>query len=92
MNSQAKTFQVLSIDAWRYDEGWTWNAWFKVGSVPAEVASYPARKLLSFMRSEGYLTERSKGRVAVEDDGYNLVIVSRGTREPLFAIEYGAEQ
>ena len=34
----------------------------------------------------------SKGRVALEDDGYNVVIVNKSTREPLFAIEYGAHE
>ena len=31
------------------------------------------------------------GQVAIEDDGYNVVVVERHTREPLYAIEYGPE-
>jgi hypothetical protein len=42
------------------------------------------------MREQGYLSAKSAGRVAIDDDQYNVVIVAKGTREPLFAIEYGA--
>lgn len=84
-----KTINVLSIDAWRYDGGWTWNAWYKVGTLPLSACDLDVRALLRLMRDEGYLAEGSKGRVAVEDDGYNVVICDRNTREPLFALEYG---
>jgi hypothetical protein len=81
---------VLSIEAWRTHEGgWTWNSWHKVG----EVESVPDtnRGVIKLLRDEGYLSEKSKGRVTVEDDGYNKVVVDRNTREPLFAIEYGPD-
>lgn len=90
MNAQEKTFRVLSIDAWRAPDGWTWNNWFHVGSVPAALADAKPRAILRAMRDAGFLSARSTGRVAVEDDGYNIVILARGTREPVFAIEYGA--
>lgn len=54
-----------------------------------DALSYGKRKLLSWMRSEGYLSAQSAGKVSVEDDGYNLTIVERSNRRPLFAIEYG---
>lgn len=80
---------LLSIDAWRDGPGWTWNAWYKVGVLPLSTCDLSTRRLLNFLRSEGYLTNRSKGRVGVEDDGYNVVIFDRRTGEPLFALEYG---
>ena len=87
---------VLSIDAWRYDDGWTWNNWFKVGTVePKDFRALTRsraktnRRMIRFFREHGYLSEGSKGRVAIEDDGYNVVVIDKGTREPLFAIEYG---
>ena len=82
---------ILSIDAWRQPDGWQWNNWHKVGtfSEPAELLDNP-RRLLRYMRKQGYLSAKSAGRVAIEDDQYNVVIVAKGTREPLFAIEYGA--
>jgi len=41
------------------------------------------------MRDAGIITRESRGRVAVEDDGYNVVVMARGTREPLIALAYG---
>lgn len=80
---------LLSIDAWRDGSSWTWNNWHKVARVPVALADNTPRALLHWLRSFGYLTSGSAGRVAIEDDGYNIVIVARGTREPLFAIAYG---
>lgn len=83
-------FRILRIDAWREPGGgWTWNQWWYAGTVPCEVALSSTRKLLRYLRSEGLLSRYSCGKVAVEDDGYNLVIVARKTREPVFAVEYG---
>ena len=84
------TTRILSIDAWRNEYGWTWNAWYKVGEM--DVIPETNRKILRAMRDTGHLSDYSKGRVTVEDDGYNLVILDKRTREPLFAIEYGASE
>lgn len=85
--------KILSIDAWKTPEGWTWNNWCKVGEI--EKAEFEkldtTRKVLSYMREWGYLSDWSKGRVAVQGDQYNVVIVDKNTHEPLFAIEYGPE-
>ncbi len=80
---------ILSIDAWRNPDGWDWNNWFKVGTCPITMCDLTPRKLLRYLRAEGFLAQRSKGRVAIDDDQYNLVIVDRHTREPLFALAYG---
>lgn len=88
--TRPETFHVLSIDAWRGIEGgWDWNSWDIVGAAPVETMHYTPRRLLAWMRSEGYLAARSKGRVAVQDDGYNLTIIDRRNGCPLYAIEYG---
>jgi hypothetical protein len=84
--------KVLSIDAWRDGDGWQWNNWFNAGEFPnasADMLDKP-RALLRWFREAGYLSEGSRGRVAIDDDGYNVVILDRGTREPLYALEYGA--
>ena len=82
--------RILSIDAWRYDDNWTWNNWFNIGDCNVPLAELDTnRKILKFMRDEGYLSEMSKGKVTVDDDQFNLVIINRRTLEPLFAIEYG---
>lgn len=87
-------YKLLSIDAWRYDDGWTWNNWFDVGRVPEDVVdsyweNHNPRKLLKWFRDEGYLDSvHSQGLVAVDDgDQHNLVLMERGNRRPLYAIE-----
>jgi hypothetical protein len=83
--------RILSIDSWRNTEGgWDWNAWYKVGECDSSISELPVRKLLRYMRESGFLSAGSAGSVAIDDDGYNVVIVARGTREPIFALEYGA--
>lgn len=85
-----RKYRVLSIDAWRAPEGgWTWNNWFHVNTL--ETLPDDTRALLKLLRSEGILTDASKGTVAIEDDGYNVVVVDKSTREPIIAIEYGNE-
>jgi hypothetical protein len=86
-----KTFNVLSIDAWRDPEGgWTWNQWFQAGKLTIEANDLSNnRKVLKALRDEGILGLMTGGQVAVEDDGNNIVVMWKGTREPLFAIEYG---
>jgi hypothetical protein len=79
-------YQILSIDAWKDQEGWQWNNWFRSGTI--EEIPKTNRGILKMMRDEGYLADGSKGKLAIEDDEYNLVIVEKNTREPLFAIEY----
>ena len=86
-----KTYRILSIDAWREYEGYTWNAWYDAGDITADAIHWNARKLLKYFRDNGFLTENSAGKCAIEDDQYNIVIVERSTRRPLFAIEYGVD-
>jgi hypothetical protein len=84
------TARILSIEAWwNGDNGWDWNSWSDVGRIDVSVCDLPARALLKVMRDEGYLSAESAGRVAVEDDGHNVVIVQRSDDMPLYAIAYG---
>lgn len=84
-------YKILSIDGWRDGSSWSWNNWHWVKNFPVELIDKNNRVILAWLRSEGVLSEHSKGRVTIEDDGYNLVIKAKGTLEPLFAIEYGGE-
>jgi len=86
--------KILSIDAWRDGDGWTWNNWHDCGSMDKatfEALEGNARKMLAWFRSEGYLRADSAGKCAIDDDGHNVVILNRATGEPVFAIEYGPE-
>jgi hypothetical protein len=80
---------VLSIDAWREPEGgWTWNSWHARGFVPLAWCELSARDLFRNMRKRGF--DIPAGECALDDDGYNVVIVHRKSREPYYAIEYGS--
>jgi len=78
-------YTLLSIEAWRDPDGWTWNNAFKVEADIYLDPKLSARALLRFMRARGWLTEGSKGRIRVEDTGYDIEIQDKGTHEPLFA-------
>jgi len=81
-------FKVLSIDAWgNQDGGYEWNNWFNVGSIDVDLDAKP-ETILQSMANEGFITNPTLGDV--DDDGYNMVIVDKVTREPIFAIEYGS--
>lgn len=87
---EPRMVSVLSIDAWRsVDGGWDWNAWHRCGEAPLAWCDLKPRALFRAMRDAGIITRESRGRVAVEDDGYNIVVMARGTREPLIALAYG---
>jgi hypothetical protein len=83
-----KTYKVLSIDAWgNPDEGYEWNQWFNAGQI--KLASIEDDDMiLRELQDQGFITDASKGDI--EDDQYNLVVVDKVTREPIFAIEYGS--
>ena len=91
MNTDIYTrFNLLSIDAWRYDHSWSWNQWYTLENdiVFAESELTP-RKVLAALRKWGYLTEESKGKLSLVDDGYNIVIQHKDTFEPILALCYG---
>lgn len=84
------TLNILSVDALHDGMGWSWNAWYKVGTISKTDFEKlnTNRKLLKYMREEGYLSNYSKGRTIVEDDQYNICFQERNGRT-VFAIEYG---
>lgn len=89
-NGYMKT-RLLSIDAWRDYEGWTWNNWYTIEEGIFWDLSKPmsTRRILKCLRDWGYLSDKSKGKVSIDDDGYYIVIVDRNTHEPIFALCYG---
>ena len=87
-----KTLNILSIDAWRENNSWNWNNWFLIGTISEDEfteISKSNRKLLKYMRDEGYLSDQSKGKISIEDDQYNIVFCDKVNGRPLYAIEYG---
>lgn len=88
----AKTYKVLSIDAWADgDDGWTWNAWYNAGAIALDINSED-EAILEAMVDEGYITQLGASLSMVEDDGYNLIICHVVSGRPLYAIEYGSRE
>lgn len=83
--------RLLSIDAWRMEPYcWTWNQWYILeDDIYFLESELTPRKIFKALRKWGYLSDYSKGRVSMFDDGYNLVIENKNTKEPIFALEYG---
>lgn len=88
---QDARLKVLSIDASWIDASWSWNAWYTVGeiSLPDFEALKTTRSQIKWFRDNDFITEQSKGKVAIDDAQYNLTLINKDTRQPLFAIEYG---
>ena len=87
--TNVQTFPVLSIDAWgNLEDGYTWNQWFHVGTIDLDLDG-ENRLILQAMVAAGYLTQQGLDVCDIEDDGFNIVILDKETREPVFAIEYG---
>ena len=83
--------KILSIDAWADTEpkSWNWNMWYNAGEISEEAVTWSPRKLLKHFRDIGLLNQNSAGKCAIEDDQYNIVIVDKSNRRPLYAIVYG---
>lgn len=85
--------KVLSINAGLEKGTWEWNNWYKVGEISKEEFEKlnTNRKLINWFREKTFISEYSKGKVAIDDDGYHIVVIHKNTLEPLYAIEYGPE-
>ena len=83
-----KTYKVLSIDAWgNQEDGYEWNSWHNAGTI--ELNSIEDDDwILREMCLQGFITDDKAADI--EDDQWNLVIVDKATRMPVFAIEYGS--
>lgn len=83
--------RILLIDACNNEDGWQWNAWYKVGEISK--GEFERIELeggfLNLFIFNGYVDE--KYPLEIEDDGYNIVVIDKETGEPLYAIEYGCE-
>ena len=73
-----REYESITIDAWHDGEGWYWNDIRRMDThqIDDETISN-SRKLLKFCRDEGMLTERSKGKCYVADDGFTVEIRTR---------------
>lgn len=93
-------FDLLSIDAWRYDYGWTWNnAYYIERDIVIAETELTPRKLCRYLRNIGVLSDQSKGLVRVdmhpESMSYQIEFCDKRTGEPVFALQesfnYGSD-
>jgi hypothetical protein len=91
MSKEARYFKadLVSIDAWREDGGWTWNASYIVERdiVFGEDAITP-RKVTSLLRKMECLTLTSAGKVRVSDEWPIIEVQLKSTGQPLFALMF----
>jgi hypothetical protein len=87
---KTEMWTVRSADAWRDREGgWTWNQSFSAGDVELPYHA-STKEILNAMREQGFLSEKSRGRVRVENLGVTpetYEVQDKNTGEPLFSIE-----
>ena len=78
---------LVNIDAWEEDGGWTWNAsYFVELDIVFGEDSITPRRVLSLLRKMGLLTEESKGRVKVSDEWPLIEVQLKSNGMPLFAL------
>ena len=77
----------MSIDAWKEEWCWTWNASYIVErDIVFEEDAITPRRVLSLLRKMGLLTEESKGRVKVSDEWPLIEVQLKSNGMPLFAL------
>ena len=81
---------LVSIDAWKEDGGWTWNASYTVErDIIMADSAITARKVTKMLRKMDFLTHASKGKVRVEMGLWPLVEVQLKSNEmPLCALMF----
>lgn len=91
--NEEKRHRIIQIDAWAEDDNhsWNWNDVYNVGFISAEeldAIENSTRKVLEFMRNEGYLSKDSQGKFTVEKDDMYITILYKKDSRPVFAIDY----
>lgn len=87
--------RVLSIDAWAGMEkhSWEWNNWSHVGDyLENAVGPLTEESALRFFKSQIIDDPKFDKKYEIEDDQYNLILVEKRSRRPLYAIEYGNQE
>lgn len=89
----ANFYPVMSVDALRDGDFWTWNNVYTRGTMSdEEIESFApdgtlnARRFIAAMRARGF--NIPAGVAAAEDDGTNYIVVQKNTREPWCAVDY----
>ena len=79
--------EIRGIDAVKYDGIWTWNdSHLGEGDIYWHELVLTPRRILRQRRKWGYLTESSKGKLRVVDEGDLIEIQEKNTGRPLLAL------
>jgi hypothetical protein len=81
-------FELRSIDAWRDRDGWWWNNSFRLAEEDIMFAesALTSRQILAYLRKIDILSDHSKGKLYIENDGYCISINRRSNHEPILAL------
>ena len=78
---------LVSIDAWKEDGGWTWNASYYVErDIVMADSAITARRVTKMLRKMEQLSQWSKGRVKVSDEWPIIEVQLKSNGRPLFAL------
>ena len=80
---------LVSIDAWKEEKCWTWNASYTVErDIIMADSAITARKVTRMLRDMDFLTQASKGRVKVSDEWPIIEVQRKSNGRPLFALMF----
>ena len=80
--------RLLSVNALKVDDCWTWDIWDTIDIVYIK-EDLSDSSILKALRDNGILTDYSKGKVYLHDDGYNIEIIEYDNNRPILALCYG---
>lgn len=79
---QPERYEVREVDAIAYDDDWTYNTTYRLGTFATYSHDIP-RAFRRYLKTRHGITFH-RGRTVTEYDGDVYEIVDRATREPLF--------
>lgn len=91
MAKEARYFKadLVSIDAWKEEGCWTWNASYIVErDIVFGEDAITSRRVLSLLRKMDLLAQASKGRVKVSDEWPIIEVQLKSNGRPLFALMF----
>ena len=78
---QPERYEVRQVDAYLYDDCWTYNTTYRIGTFATFAEDIP-RAIRYYLKSQGIAF--AKGRTRTKYDGDVYEIIDRRTGEPLF--------
>lgn len=78
---QPERYEVRQVDAWMYDDSWTYNTTYRIGAFATFAEDIP-RAIRYYLKSQGIALAPHATRTEYDGDVYE--ITDRKTGEPLF--------